>query len=377
MTTFPTLYKKTSTGAIQFWIIGVEESNLGFELFPCIETTYGQIDTKDPQRASEYIKVGKNIGKKNETTASMQANLEAQARWQKQKKKGYVESIEAAKTDQTDALIEGGVLPMLAQGYDKHAAKINFPCFVQPKLDGIRCLAIIERGRATLWSRTRKPIYSCPHIVTELERQFANVTVTLDGELYNHDFKNDFEKIVSAVRKDEPSEASLNVQYHVYDLVSSVDFHVRTAAVNREIENTEHVRKVMTFTAIDGDELTSYYDKFKAAGYEGAMARNREGHYENKRSYNLQKVKEFQDAEFEIIGIEEGKGKLAGHAIFVCVTKKGDEFNVKLKGETSFLKRLFQERNLWEFSMLTVQFQGLTAYGLPRFPVGLRIREDA
>ena len=106
------------------------------------------------------------------------------------------------------------------------------------------------------------------------------------------------------------------------------------------------------------------------------MLRNSAGEYVNKRSSDLIKVKEMQDAEFQIVGIDEGRGKLAGHVgSFICKTANGDKFNAKMSGNLGRLKEFFNDHSLWEGKMLTVQFQDLTAYNIPRFPVGLRIRE--
>ncbi len=120
-----------------------------------------------------------------------------------------------------------------------------------------------------------------------------------------------------------------------------------------------------------------FFAQFTAQGFEGAMLRNVNSLYVNKRSYDLQKVKEFDDSEFGIAGVKEGRGKLAGHAIFICELgpKGGETFDVKLKGDTEYLKKLWEDKSLWEGKMLTVQFQGLTAYGVPRFPVGIAIRD--
>jgi ATP-dependent DNA ligase len=124
------------------------------------------------------------------------------------------------------------------------------------------------------------------------------------------------------------------------------------------------------------------YEDFMEQGYEGAMIRNAEGDYEHRRSYNLQKLKKFQDAEFEVIGISEGRGSLAGHAAaFVCRIDDSHgkrTFEAKLKGKnvTAFLKKCFEDHSLWEGKWLKVQFQGWTRKNrVPRFPVGLHFRD--
>lgn len=382
MKCFPTLYKKTSTGAIQFWTIAALTSFDGERVrydVAAIRTNYGQLGTENPQETIDHIFEGKNIGKKNETSPYEQAGAEAQAKWEKQKKKGYVESIEAAQADELDDLIEGGIVPMLAHGYKDQAHKIKYPAYVQPKLDGIRCIAILKDGKCTLWSRTRKPITGVPHIARAIEAAFSQ-DIILDGELYNHDFKANFEKIVSFVRQEKPAAGHEVVQYHVYDLPSDEVFSNRATKL-RYIKSSwfpnREIVKVETVQIDDEAEAMNYFQLWRKEGYEGAMIRNAEGKYVNKRSYDLQKMKEFDDAEFEIIGVEEGRGKLAGHVgAFKCRMADGKEFLAKMSGDTEKLREYFNFESSWHGKKLTVKYQGLTgANGVPRFPIGVAIRD--
>ncbi len=378
---FPILYKKTNTGAMQFWqieVVSVPDNDTAN-----IVTRYGQLGTDSPQSTSDFISKGKNPGKKNATTAVEQAHKEAESKHNKQLKKGYVETIESAQNEELDELIEGGIVPMLAQSYSKHGHKIKYPCFVQPKLDGIRCIAIIRGGVCTLWSRTRKPITSCPHIIQELEAIFDNARteIILDGELYNHEFKANFEHIVSLVRQEEPDPKHTDVQYHIYDMVNGMEFSGRSDVLHEWIADLaiedSSLRLVETIRLKSEDQVMEYFDKFRAQGYEGAMLRNSESRYESKRSYDLLKVKEFDDAEFEIIGIDEGRGKLSGHVgAFKCRTGEGKEFFAKMSGDTSKLRDYFVDHTLWIGKRLTVRYQGFTsAENVPRFPVGVAIRD--
>jgi DNA ligase 1 len=392
----PILYKKTNTGAIQMWRISVTEASDSRKNYQ-IWTTYGQVSGK-MQETVDTISEGKNIGKKNETSIKQQAEAEATAKWEKQKKKGYVESKEGAEAGELDDLIEGGVVPMLAESYmdviydlrpgheneppqyvhTKESKKIKFPCRVQPKLDGIRCIAIIQDGKCTLWSRTRKPINSVPHIIAELEAAFANRNIILDGELYNHEMKHDFEKIVSLVRQKKPAKGHEIVQYHVYDLVNDETFEERTTTLDIIFAayNLNAVKPVDTEYADTEEEALQWFESFVKLGYEGAMLRNEESLYVNKRSMDLQKIKPFTDDEFNIIGVTEGRGKMAGHAIFVCLAKNGKEFEAKLKGALENLKPYFENESTWKGKRLTVRYQGLTnKEKVPRFPVGIAVRD--
>ena len=372
----PRLFKKTSTGAIQFWEIFVsQDGDIGV-----ISTLYGQLGTDRPQSTREVIREGKNAGKKNATTPVEQAMAEARSQWEKKKKKGYVEKITQAQDGHVDEeTIEGGIFPMLAEKYADQGHKIVFPCLGQPKLDGARCIAVVDRGKVSLWTRTRKPIRSVPHIVNALERSFPNETVVFDGELYNHALKSDFERLMSLVRKDEPGEGHTDVQYHIYDLA---DPDAPTLARIERLADlatsfSGPLIQVLSRFLDDEGSVFDFFQRCRADGYEGAMVRNLDAPYAYRRSPHLQKVKEFDDAEFPIVGVEEGRGRLAGHAgSFVCKTETGATFNAKLKGSLARLKELFKRPDLWQGQSLVVQFQGRTADGIPRFPIGIRFRDS-
>lgn len=370
---FPNLYKKTNSGAIQLWSIVVTGST--------IVTTFGQVGGK-LQTTKDTVKSGKNSGRKNETDPAEQALKEAESQWTKKKKAGYVENIGAAKQGQTDKIIEGGILPMLAKVYEEHIGKVTYPIAVQPKLDGHRCIAVIgDDGEVGLWTRTRKRITSVPQIEERLKfiaKKLGFRGVILDGELYNHTLKDDFEKITSAARKKEATEASKEIQYHIYDMISPDCFKTRIGNLAEIVlVGGTAVELVATKFAESEEEAAMYFTLFKKLGYEGSMVRLLGRGYENKRSDQLLKAKDFSDAEFTITGIEEGRGKLQGHVgSFICKTEDGKKFNVKMSGETAKLKRYFENHKLWENRELVVQFQGRTSDNIPRFPVGIRFRED-
>jgi DNA ligase-1 len=381
--TFPTLYEKSTTGKIKQWTIEVLAPS---KTMPTdIITTFGVVDGK-LQTTTDTVREGKNLGKDNETTPWEQAFKEAQSKWEKKKKSGYVETFQGASLGQVDAeSVAGGIAPMLAKSFDKDGGKIIFPCAGQPKLDGIRCVAVKQGQDVSLFTRTRKPIKSCPHIVREILEVFSGVdSIILDGELYNHKFKADFEQIVSLVRKDQPTpEAEALVQYHIYDVVDQgATFQARSEVLDQYFHkcHDKSPLRIVTTIVVGGEEHAPFFfNGFKKAGYEGMMLRNFDSLYEvDKRSAHLQKVKEFEDAEFEIVGVEEGRGKLQGLVgAFVCKTPGGEIFKAKPAGDQSATAVYLQKPSTVIGRSLTVQFQGLTGKnGVPRFPVGLRIREE-
>jgi ATP-dependent DNA ligase len=367
----PTLYKKSSTGALQYWTIGTEGN--------VIVTAWGQVGGAE-QVTRDEIKTGKNLGKKNATTASEQAELEALAKWEKQLKKGYVKTEAEALAGKVDEIIEGGVAPMLAHKFSEQGHKIKFPALAQPKFDGHRCIAVIEDGKASLWTRTRKPITGLPHIVAALKKNFGAQDLVLDGELYRHDYRNNFEDLSSFIRTPDPKPGHEVVEFHIYDLaVDGMIQSYRTHELGQLFRAENRIGplvRVETIQVADEDELMAAFDRFLEQGYEGCMVRNMAGLYVNKRSHDLLKIKEFDDTEFKVVGVESGRGKMADKAIFVCETADGTRFQAKMKGKLDDLKKFIDNPNLAIGRLLTVQYQGITNKSqVPRFPVALRLRD--
>ncbi len=368
MKRFQTLYKRTQGGVEWQWTISVDKNT--------IIKRWGRINGTI-QETREIIKAGKNVGRTNATTPEQQAVAEATSQWEEYLKKGYVESLDAARKGKVHSIIAGGIFPMLAHRYDKYAEKIKWPAYAQPKLDGHRCIAVIKNGQCTLWSRTRKPIGSVPHIIAAIESRGLKNAV-LDGELYNHEYRDKFEQLSSLIRPEQAKAGHAVVQYHIYDFARPGTFAERAEVIKKLLKNRKgplvcvETKKVGT-----EDELMIAFESFREQGYEGAIVRNADGLYVNKRSFDLQKVKEFDDAEFKVVGVVEGRGALAGHGIFACVTKNGIGFEAKMVGALQDLKKFHERPELAVGRFLTVQFQGYTnKAGVPRFPVALRFRED-
>jgi DNA ligase-1 len=276
---------------------------------------------------------------------------------------------------------------MLAHVYEDHLKKVTWPAYGQPKLDGFRCIAIVKGGKCKLYSRTQKEWTTLPHLVQQVENLAAGNGIEdmiLDGELYNHEFKYDFNRIASIVKRNDVHPDHELVQYHIYDLPSEdqLNFAGRQFALGELFNGmseflTRNLKLVETEYLDNEASMQDQMGRFLEQGYEGLMYRNAESFYEGKRSHGLLKVKTFQDAEFKIVGVEEGAGKLQGRAgAFVCVTPRGQKFNVKMVGALDTLSDYLHNYFKYDGKMLTVKYQNLTPDGLPRFPVGIRVRED-
>jgi len=363
--TFPTLYKKTSSGSIQQWHVTYENDK--------VIVQYGQVFSPNIQTTTETV-VGLNVGKSNETTSQEQAIIRAKQLYDAKIKKGYVPDLSQATV--TDNALDG-VLPMLAFPLEKKEKHVIFPAFVQPKLDGQRTLGVIKDGKCTLYSRTQKVINTVPHINLALEEFVIKnpeyLNIVLDGELYNHELKHDFNRLMSIIKRDDIHPEHELIQYHIYDVVDNKPYKDRDFPIIR----SNSIKNVETRKVNDYNEMMVFFYGCLELGYEGAMYRNPNMVYEHKRSIGLLKIKEMQDAEFKIIGVNEGKGKLEGKAgSFTCLTPEGKTFDVKLQGAIEDLTEYLINFNKYNGKLLTVKFQGLTPDRIPRFPVGIRIRVE-
>ena len=372
---FETLYSANKNGSTQQWTISVQGAT--------ITKVYGQVGGA-LQTTHDVIAHGKNVGRTNATTPEMQARTEATSQWEKKLKAGYVRVLSDAQSGAVDPqFVAGGIEVMLAQKWSQHADKITYPAFVQPKLDGVRCIAILDAGVCTLWTRTRKPITGVPHIARAIEQQFQgqprNVLdtdhVVLDGELYNHTYKNKFEEIVSYVRQSVPKAGHEVVEYHVYDMVvEQTPFVERTFLVGAcELEFP--LVPVMTRLVRSADGVLVADKDHQAQGYEGTIIRRSEGLYEAGRSMGLQKLKTFDDAEFVVTGVTAGRGRMSECAIFTCATATGETFSCKMEGALENLKVYLATPILVMGKLLTVRYQGLTNGEVPRFPIGVSVRD--
>jgi len=208
--------------------------------------------------------------------------------------------------------------PMLAYPVSSKPIDYSKPVFIQPKLDGVRCLIQHNAGHIVAYSRTGKVWKNINHILYELIPFFKKYpNVVLDGELYNHDFRDDFESIISMVRKTKPTDedrriSALNVQFHCYDIVNRrMKFSTRNEWIRSNLPLGFGIKHLPTHW-VDSDTEAKVRHKYNLSkGYEGSIVRL-DVPYQCKRSHSLRKFKDFSDAEANIVGYEEGKGKRAG-----------------------------------------------------------------
>jgi ATP-dependent DNA ligase len=222
--------------------------------------------------------------------------------------------------------------------------------FMQPKLDGVRCLIQYAKGKVTAYSRTGKEWKNIDHILFNLEPWFAlNPNVILDGELYNHDLKDDFEKIISLVRKQKPTdldalESADMVQFHCYDIVDETKtFEDRNRFITQVVPRNHCIKHVKTQNVATESLAKVIHQQNLDNGYEGSILRTNDV-YQCKRSHSLRKFKDFHDTEATITGWVEGKGKRKGTiGKFLAIDADGVTFGMPVMDKFKYLQNNFKK----------------------------------
>lgn len=358
------IYKADVSGNTRVWEAEVGEG----EWDGCWRTHYGVL-------GGEIITTEwTQVESKSQSTIGAQALFYAKAEMSKKLRIDYKLSI-----DDIDELRFSLIKPMLAGKY----VGWQKPCFAQPKLDGIRCLANVNG----LWTRTNKQIISTPHIEAELKAFFEEYpTVVLDGELYNQELHDNFNKIISLARKTKPEfgdleESAQLIEYWIYDMFDQESPHI--VFENRwnflrmklfEKYNFDKILATPTKFIQTEDELDLYNQELLMEGFEGQMVRHNT-RYEQKRTNNLLKRKEYVDEEFILLNILEGAGQWSGYAkIAVCSFSDGRIFRAGISGSQEFCQQLLEEKD--KYNSVTVKYQALTPDGIPRFPIATKFYEE-
>lgn len=260
--------------------------------------------------------------------------------------------------------------PMLAHDYHKRGHHITWPAYVQPKLDGVRALVTRKGNDIIFTSRDENEFPHVAHLIPFLLNMMADGEIW-DGELYCK--KLCFEDLISAVKRKQPN--TLKLEYWVYDCVMKGNFEDRHLHIDSKIRGNGPIIPVPTLLVECEEDMLACHKVMLQKGYEGTMIRNSNGGYANKRSSNLQKYKNMIDAEFKIVRYEEGTGKDVGCIIFVCTTESGKEFTVRPNGSYERRMQWYKEGKKLIGKYLTVQYQNLSEDGVPRFPIGINIRD--
>lgn len=407
-----TLYKRTKTGSIQQWTIEVHNYGTG----ALIVKQAGQLGGKLTMH-EEDVKVGKNIGKKNETTPYEQALSQAQSDWKKKHDEGYKSLNELGITPDPDPkheqrglpryfwtgsttgsdLLEdilevalpkfntdasGNLKPMLAPTKPwSHGHKKNkYPMLAEVKYDGLRCTAVLTPTETKILSRSGKEYPIMYRIVNQLDAYYPKTDrpdiMILDGELYYHGLL--LEEINEAVKAE--SENTHLIQLVCYDVptMGNLEQVIRGRVLRSMIDsmNTPLITYSESFTVNSDDEVQQLHDDMANLGYEGLILKDPEGFYEpGQRSNFWKKVKMFDETEFMIVGHKLGiRG--AQDLAFICQCNDGkDTFDAPMNGSVALKKRIVDSIDTYMGKDLTVKHFGYSKYNIPNLPKGKAIRE--
>jgi ATP-dependent DNA ligase len=382
LTTHEKLWNIDSKGKVRIWYMQTEGGKH--------RTVSGLFDGK--QVTSGWVIVEpKNVGRSNATTAEEQALREVKSDYERKLEKKYYRTLEEAREAGSGMKFFS---PMLATKWKDVKDDVEYPVFSQPKLDGIRASFTVEGAI----SRVGKPFYTVSHISESLSECFKAFSgLRLDGELYNHTLRNDFNKVSSLIKQTKPTLQDLAnaedmVEYHVYDCPSHPGtFSERLKFLNEEVFpliDSVKIVLVDTVVADDQSDLDNIYGEYLENEYEGQMIRL-DMEYLNgpKRDIRLIKRKEFQDEEFEVVAIEEGKGNWAGAAKRVVfklkttpdgkIPRAGRYPGAGIKGSRETGIELLKQVRLGRVPKLaTIRYPNLTPDGVPRFPVAVAFYDE-
>jgi len=426
--TLPILYGLDKAGKEREWTISV--------IGNITTKTHGLVTGK--KIVTERSFKGVNIGRKNETTAEEQARLQAQRDWIKQLDKSYKpktkEGLVMYNRIITDKATSGGnnhavnfidskpsriapkvlsrdngsasnvdnqIFPMKCQVWERKNGIVlpkvlkHFDMeqgvYVQAKLDGVRCTATVQSdGDVVLLSNTSKQFLWHAELRKKIRQLIGDRDIILDGELYAHSIIDEKERelthderfgvITSACRsvRGVPSEYENQICYYVFDIVDTkLDQDNRFKLLNEVFNEWSDNRIVRVESPIvhTTKEVCDYHDKMAYQGFEGVVIRARDLVYRHKhRSLKMRKYKNFQDAEFRVIGIELDQGVDKEYFVWWCVTTNGAKFKAKPRGTREMKQMWYDNSDSYMGEMLTVKYQELTPDRIPRFPIAIRFR---
>jgi hypothetical protein len=371
----------------------------------------GILDGKVTRNSPTYITEPVNEGKTNERNVFQQALIYARSQWLKRKDKGGTEK-KPSLTTKAKPHVNTKYFPMLARTFKAGEKHLNFPLYIQPKLDGVRCLVYLSKKNGGVksvvaYTRTKRPFPSIDYIkkilypyLNDLYDEELDQSIYLDGELYKHGKK--LQDISGDSRNDKADVKDDNAdrnQYHIYDCFYPIELDMRFIDRHKQLvelysalsDNAiKVIKEVPTYKVRSLKEAEAKYETFTAMGYEGAILRNTDGPYladpiktgSYMRSKDLVKMKQKFTEEFECVGFTDGKrGKDKGAVIWICQTKDGHEFNVTPK-DITYEKRYevykeciddFDDKYLGR--MLTVEYEDLSKAGIPQRAKALVFRD--
>lgn len=388
---YPPLFQEGLGGEIRVWQIGVEADEARLKIVHGILlTSKGEVG-KNLQTVYHPVNLNKSGRDFNE-----QATLEARKRYMDKYKESYLPAGEEMPVEMN------GTKPMLAKTYrpPEIEGKLkstetrikNFPVSVMRKIDGMRLLARYVGNKVHLRSRTNRTFPHLHHIRQELDTflRYLPLHAELDGELYINDIT--FQGLTSVIKNETTlHKRHDDLQFWIFDLIEpermswGKRYRLLIEAFTRYIEDghtCSSFKILQAYNAYNHEDIVKYHNSFVSQGYEGIMIRRYESvdglklsQYRSGRTNSLVKYKHFDDEEVTIIGVDTCSGTEEGAVKFIVQDIRGNTFPVRPKGTVSERREWFEKGSDFIGKPLTVRFQGLSDKGVPRFPVGIAVRD--
>jgi DNA ligase-1 len=287
---------------------------------------------------------------------------------------------------------------MAMRGYKYEAKKtLKFPVLTQIKIDGIRCHVTCENGSIIKRSSKNNPILSIDHIDKEIKEFFCYLPQDsiIDSEIYSPDYT--FNELISIVRRTVNfKEESEDLSIYIFDLIWDINLPYEyrylklLKAYDKYIKDgnrNTHFHILNSDIVKSQKEMDKYYEKYLGRGFEGMMIKKisnganvgtREyssSLHVNGKTNNILKLKPLDDEEGEVIGVEIAKGSEEGCAILQIKDPRDNIFTLRMGG--SFDRRIKWAKHPKKIigKFVTYKYQGLSEYGVPRFPVGKAVRD--
>ena len=368
MNKFPILYKRTSKNQIQQWQV-IANGNSYYTLEGIVD---GKITQSEP-----HICEGKNPGKANETTATEQAYKEAQSTHEKKLRRGYMTSVESVDETSFEK-------PMKGDTWADRREEVIYPVLVSDKLNGIR----VRINKTRAFSTGGETFYTIPHIHKALKALFTKYPdLVLDGEGFNYELRENLNRLIKllSVTPELLAESEKIVQFHIFDaygykgITKETPYSERYFALVKLLHDNKIDKRIIKYVNVDKvdseEKIMMLFAANKILHGEGLIIRWGDCPYKHGRSKYLLKLKHFEDAEFEIVDLEEGNGDWAGAAKRACMKMKdGTTFNSNILGSYPELKKMLQNKKKVIGEIGTVRYQHLSEYNVPQIPWLIAIR---
>jgi len=270
----------------------------------------------------------------------------------------------------------------LAQKFGLKRIKDELQIYVEPKLDGIRCFAIVENGEAKLYARSGK-------LISNFDNTIGSALVALgdgcyDGELMGEDF---IALMRQAYRKENVDQEGTYVALFDFlpleewrtneTIMTSRDRYHELASRIFSCDKSKYVKPVERYLVdANYDEIMKLHNAFVKDGYEGAMVKTIDSPYRFGRSYDIMKVKEFHDVDLIIEGLDEGTGRHKGRLGAVVVDYEGTEVKVGSGFSDELRQTVWDDPTGFIGRMVEVRYQEVTPDGSLRFPTFVCFRND-